>query len=395
MWFYRLCSNRGVRERRPFFSLAVEYSLALPAGASIALVWANTFHASYGQLARALEFSVNDVGMVFFFALAAKEVVEATAPGGALHTWRRAALPVIAAVGGMAVPALFYVLYARHAHDLALLRGWAIPCATDIAFSYLVAKAVFRRHPAIPFLLLLAIADDALGLVVLVVFYPARELHLLIGSLLMAAALVAAFGLRRARVQWFWPYVVASGLLSWGALYWGGLHPALALVPIVPFLPHAARDPGLFVEAPRDARDTLSQFEHFWKLPVQVVLFLFGLVNAGVPLREYGTGTWAVLVALMAGKPVGIGVAVALAVAVGVPLPDRFAWRDLAVVGCAAGIGFTVALFFATAAFPPGPMLDETKIGALLSVAGAGVTVGAAWILRAGRFSAASRAARL
>ena len=85
---------------RRLLNLAVEYSLALPVGAAIALVWANTLDASYVRFAHALEFSVNDVGMVFFFALAAKEVVEATAPGGALHTWRRASLPVIAAVGG-------------------------------------------------------------------------------------------------------------------------------------------------------------------------------------------------------------------------------------------------------------------------------------------------------
>ena len=248
--------------RRPFFSLALDYSLALPLGALIALVWANTFIVSYYRLAHALEFAVDDVGMVFFFALVAKEVVEATAPGGALHTWRRAALPVIAAAGGMIVPALFYVLYVRHANESGLLHGWAIPCATDIAFSYLVAKAVFGRHPAIPFLLLLAIADDALGLVILAVFYPASgELHLLIGALLMTAALLVASGLRRARVRSFWPYLLTAGTLSWIALFVGGLHPALALVPIMPFLPHAARDRGLFAAAPPGARDTLSHFD--------------------------------------------------------------------------------------------------------------------------------------
>ena len=378
-----------MRARRPFFSLALEYSLALPLGAVLALVWANTFNVSYYRFAHALDFSVNDVGMAFFFAIAAKEVVEATAPGGALHTWRRAALPVIAAAGGMVVPALFYVLYVRLANETGLLRGWAIPCGTDIAFSYLVAKAVFRRHPAIPFLLLLAIADDALGLVVLAVFYPVRELHLLIGALLMAAALVGAFGLRRTRVVSPWPYVLVAGTLSWSALYAGGLHPALALVPIMPFLPRATRDAGVFVPAPPDAHDALSRFERWWKLPVQVVLFLFGLANAGVPLHEYGTGTWAVLVALAAGKPIGIGAAVALGVAAGLRLPARFGWRDVIVVGCASGIGFTVALFFAKASFTQGSMLDETKIGALFSLASAALAVLAAKLLRSGRFSAA------
>jgi Na+:H+ antiporter, NhaA family len=147
----------------------IEHSLVLPIGAAAALVWANTKPGSYRAFAHALEFAVNDVGMVFFFALATKEIVEATAPGGALHTWRRAALPAVAAIGGMIAPALIYTVFVNAAHP-PLLRGWAIPCATDIAFSYLVAKAVFRRHPAIPFLLLLAIADDAFGLVILALF---------------------------------------------------------------------------------------------------------------------------------------------------------------------------------------------------------------------------------
>jgi NhaA family Na+:H+ antiporter len=325
--------------------------------------------------------------MVFFFALAAKEVVEATAPGGALHTWRRAALPVVAAAGGMIGPAVIYVAYAHLTHQRMLVRGWAIPCATDIAFSYLVAKALFRRHPAIPFLLLLAIADDALGLIILALFYPVGDLRIGIGLVLMAAAIAAAFALRRTVVKSFWPYVIAGGTLSWFALFWSGLHPALALVPIVPFIPHAPRDPGLFVEAPDGAADPLSQFEHWWKYPVQLVLLLFALVNAGVPLHAYGPGTWAVLLGILAGKPIGITLTVGVAVAAGLHLPQRVAWRDLVVVGFAAAIGFTVALFFATAAFPPGPLLAETKLGALLSVSGAGFAAIAAIALGAGRFA--------
>jgi Na+:H+ antiporter, NhaA family len=365
-----------------------EHALVLPAGAIVALVWANANADSYTRFAHALEFPVNDIGMVFFFGLAAKEVVEATAPGGALHTWRRAALPFLAAVGGMIAPAGLYFAYVAATGQSALARGWAIPCATDIAFSALVAKAIFRRHPAIPFLLLLAIADDALGLAILAAFYPVGELHLTTGGLLVAAGMAAAFVFNRRRVKNFWPYVAAAGSLAWLGLFHGGLHPALALVPIVPFVPHAARDPGLFVEAPASARDTLSEFEHWWKYPVQAVLFLFGLVNAGVALRAYGHGTWAVLFAIVIGKPVGIGLSVAAAVLVGFRLPPRLTWRDVVVTGCAAGIGFTVALFFATAAFPAGRLLDEAKLGALLSVSSAVVAFAAAGILRVGRFRA-------
>ncbi len=371
---------------RRAFEYIIEHSLVLALGAAIALVWANVAFDSYARVAHTLEFPVNHVGMVFFFALAAKEVVEATAPGGALHPWRRAALPAVAAVGGMAAPALIYVLFVRVAGAPHLGRGWAIPCATDIAFSYLVAKAIFRRHAAIPFLLLLAIADDALGLVILALFYPVSDLHLATGAVLMAVAIAVAFAFRRSRIRVYWPYVVAGGTLSWFALYRGGLHPALALVPIMPFMPHAARDPGLFVEAPAGARDALSEFEHHWKYPVQLVLFLFGLANAGVPIGQYGTATWAVLTAILIGKPLGVGVSVTLAVAAGLRLPSHVDWRDMAVVGCAAGLGFTVALFFATAAFPAGSALEQSKLGALLSVSSAGVAFAAAAVLQVGRF---------
>ena len=372
------------RHRRLAHSI-VEHSLLLPVGAAAALVWANTAPNSYRAFAHAFEFAINDVGMAFFFALATKEIVEATAPGGVLHTWRRAALPAVAAIGGMIAPALIYAAYVKAAYP-PLLRGWAIPCATDVAFSYLVARAVFRRHAAIPFLLLLAIADDAFGLVILALFYPVRDLHLPAAAGLMALAIAVAVALRRNRVRVFWPYVLAGGVTSWTALFWGGLQPALALVPVIPFLPHAARDPGLFVEAPATAHDPLSEFEHWWRLPVQGILFLFGLVNAGVRLDTIGIGTWAVAGALIIGKPLGISLTVAAAVAAGLHLPQRLDWKDVIVTGCAAGIGFTVALFFATAAFPAGRLLDQTKLGALLSVGSAGTTLLAAAALRVGRF---------
>jgi Na+:H+ antiporter, NhaA family len=374
-------------------SRAVEFSLALPAGALIALVWANLALDSYERFSHAFEFLVNDVGMAFFFALAAKEVVEATSPGAALHTWRRAALPVAAAAGGMAVPALTYLfLIPLLGIDPGLQRGWAIPCATDIAFSYLVAKAIFRRHPVIPFLLLLAIVDDALGLIILALFYPVRELRLVLALAMLAVALVISFALRRRDVKSFWPYVVIGGSTAWAALFFGGLHPALALVPIVPFMPHSPHDPGLFVDAPAGAHDTLSDFEHWWKYPVQGILLLFGLVNAGVPLQQTGAGTWLVLSSILVGKPLGIMLLTAAAVGAGLTLPPRLGWRDLAVASITAGIGFTVALFFAVAAFPDVRLLlAEAKMGALLSVAAAPLAIAAAAALKVGRFRASAR----
>jgi NhaA family Na+:H+ antiporter len=331
---------------------------------------------------------VNDIGMVFFFGLAVKEIVEATAPGGALHSFRRASVPVIAAVGGMAGPAAVYIALAVAAGAPELLRGWAIPCATDIAFSYLIARFVFgATHPAVPFLLLLAIADDALGLVVLAVFYPSAEVRPLWFLALLGAAWIATWTLRRRRTRSFWPYVLIPGGLSWAGMYVGGLHPALALVPILPMLPHAPHDVGLFVESTDHPRDPLNEFERWWQVPVEGILFLFALTNAGVPFGSTGVGTWVVLVAILVGKPVGITLSSIVATAAGLHLPDGLDRRDVVVVGVTAAIGFTVALFFATAAFPGGTALQEAKLGALFSLSAAVLAPAAAWAMRTGRFA--------
>jgi NhaA family Na+:H+ antiporter len=117
-------------------------------------------------------------------------------------------------------------------------------------------------------------------------------------------------------------------------------------------------------------------------------------VNAGVRFGAIGAGTWAVLAAILAGKPLGIGVSVALAAAAGLRLPADLRWNDVIVAGFAAGVGFTVALFSAVAAFPPGPILEQLKLGALLSVVSGALALGAAMILRVGRFRASPSARR-
>lgn len=371
------------------FTALLDNSGLLILGTVIALVWANADRESYEVVAHALHFAVNDIGMVFFFALAAKEIVEATSPGGALHSPRRSAVALFAAIGGMAGPAAIYIGLVLAFDQPELMRGWAIPLATDIAFSYLVARIIFgARHPGIPFLLLLAIADDALGLLILAVFYPSGELRLVAFVILLALALMLASWLRSRRTVNFWPYVAGAGVVSWIAFYWGGLHPALALVPIMPFMPRAKRDVGLFVDRP-DAHDTLNEFEHRWKLPVHIILFFFGLANAGVEFASVGPGSWIVLTAILLGKPIGIVSCTALAVAVGLQQPTGVTWRDLTVLGFVAAIGFTVALFFATAAFPAGELLDQTKMGALLSFSAALVAGAAAVLLRVGQTSRA------
>ena len=370
--------------RSSVVALVFDNSLLLLIGTAAAVVWANLDLATYEAFADPLHFWVNEIGMVFFFALAAKEVFEATLPGGALASLRQALSPLAAAVGGMVAPAAIYTSLALTLGPASLTRGWAIPCATDIAFSAMVARLIFPKgHPAIPFLLLLAIADDALGLLILAVFYPSAALSLTWLFLLLTAAMLLAVVLRHRRIRSFWAYVIGPGSLSWVALHYGGLHPALALVPIVPLMPHSARDLGLF--NPREERqpDTLSRFEHWWAVPVQFVLFFFGLANAGVPFERIGSGTYYVLAGLLLGKPLGILLFSAASRLVGAQLPEKLRLGDLLVVGIVASIGFTVSLFFATAAFPGGVALAETKMGALLSFVAAPIALAVARLRRA------------
>jgi NhaA family Na+:H+ antiporter len=373
-------------------------SQLLIGGTLAALLWANLAPHSYELFEHTLHFWVNDIGMVFFFAIAAKEVFEATLPGGPLSSPKTAGLPLLAAAGGMVGPAGLFVLLSSQWGHPELLHGWAIPCATDIAFSALIVRLIFgRNHPAVPFLLMLAIADDALGLIILAAFYPSGPLRLGECAILMAAALAVAWMLRRQKVASFWPYVLAAGTLSWLALSRGGLHPALALVPIVPFMPHAPRDLGILDEQEALQPDTLNRFEHWWHRPVEVVLGTFGLVNAGVPLGGVGHGTWVVLVAILVGKPLGIAGATWLGRVLSLEIDRGISARDVIVAGLVAGIGFTVALFFATAAFPSGELLEEVKMGALLSFLAAPLSVGLAKALGVGRWAPAlspSRGAR-
>jgi len=359
----------------------VDRFLLLPIGAAVALMWANTAAVSYFTFAHALSFFVNQVAMAFFLALIAQEVLEAVMPGGALHNWRRWSMPLVAAAGGIAGAAAVYLAFVQLKYELVLMQAWPVACAIDIAAGYYVLKMILPRSGALPFLLVLAIATDAFGLIVVGLRPAAVGLHAGGVALFLGAVGLAAL-LRHWRVRAFWPYLVLCGVLSWWGLYVAGIHPALALMPIVPFLPHEPRKLDLFSDPPDD--DAVHHYEHEWNGLVQVVLFLFGLVNAGVLLSGYDTGTWAVLAAALVGRPLGILAAIALALALGLHLPRRIGWRQLTVIALATSSGFTFALFFATSVVPMGPVLAQIKIGALSTVAGALLAVGTAWLLGVG-----------
>jgi Na+:H+ antiporter, NhaA family len=364
-----------------------EHLLLLPIGAGLALVWVNLWPLSYYEFSYRYAFAINEVAMTLFFALVAKEVVEATVPGGVLHTWRQTTVPVIAAAGATIVPALLYVAFVRWVDEPMLEWGWTVTFATDVALAYVIARLIFPRHPAVPFVLLVALASDAFGFVAMALFHPMSELQLDVSAVLMIAALALAGALRWARVRSFWPYVLVPGAISWAALYLGGFHSAFALLPILPFLPHATRDPGFFVDARPDAKDALNRFELWARHPAQIALFFFALINAGVPFRGLELGTLGVAVATLIGKPLGVVVAVAIAVMAGFHLPPRVGWRELVVAGVISAAGFTVALFFASATLAPGILLRETTMGVLIGLSSIPVAFATARMLHVGRYS--------
>jgi NhaA family Na+:H+ antiporter len=366
---------------------AAEYLLLLPIGAAIAVIWANTAPESYFRVTASLQFIVNDVAMVFFFGLVAKEIVEATIPGGVLHPWRRAALPFVASLGLTFVPLALFAVLVPMFDERRVLQGWPAVFATDVAFGYFAARLIFGRHAAVPFFVLLAICANCLGLVALAATSTEAAVSPAVAAALMALAVILAVMLRQLRVRSLWPYLVGAGGFSWCALYFGGLEPAFALLPVLPFVPHGRRDPGFFVDAPAAAHDPLSRFERLFRHPAQIALGLFGLVAAGVPLRALDWGTLGLPLSVLIGKPIGLLAGVGLARAIGLHLPPGMGWRQLTVLGLIASVGFTVALFFATAAVGPGPTLSALKMGALVSAAGVLVALGAALLLRTGRFA--------
>ena len=395
-----------------------EFSLPLIAGVVLGLVAANVnqhwyevvvdFHPLghgiyvFGH-ALTLHFIINGMFMCLFFGIAAKEITESTLPGGVLNPLRRAINPLIGTLGGVFGPVGLYFLmawifYGGSEVFGAVANGWAIPTATDIALAWLVARVVFGPlHPAVNFLLLLAVVDDAIGLVIIAVFYPDPN-HPVepIWLLATVGGMAVVYVLRRLRVRWWPVYILTGGSLSWVGLAGAGVEPALALAPIVPFMPSGSHSNEAEAEhahgsmsAPHpratDAEhgghggnSVLEQFEHQLKMFVDFGLFFFAFANAGVAFSSIGLVTMMVLVSLIVGKGIGVALFSWLAERAGFPLPDGMGVRHLVVTGVIAGLGLTVALFVAGKAFPgDSPFQEPGKMGAVFSIVAALV----AWVL--------------
>ena len=349
----------------------------LIAASLLALIWANSpFASSYFamlgtywtigvgsfSLSLSLLHWVNDALMAMFFLLVGLEIKRELL-AGALSSPRLAALPAIAALGGMIVPAVIYILIARG--NAEALRGWAIPAATDIAFALAALSLLGSRVPISlkVFLAALAIIDDLGAIVIIALFYNSG---LWLGALgLAGVALVALALLNRSGVVRMWPYLIVGALL-WLFTLKSGVHATLAGVALALAIP--LRD-----ENPTDGRDTspLTRLEHaLHPVVAYAIIPVFGLANAGVsfagltPSALLDPVPLGIAAGLVVGKQVGVFGAAWAAIRLGVASQPKGATMSMLYgVALLCGIGFTMSLFIGSLAFTSELLLIETKIG--------------------------------
>ncbi|HEX6330459.1 MAG TPA: Na+/H+ antiporter NhaA [Actinomycetota bacterium] len=427
----RPVARRVVQPLQSFLEAESSSAFLLLGAAVVGLAWANSpwqaaYHDLLGtelalnigdwRLAETLQHWVNDGLMALFFLVVGLEIKRELTTGE-LRNPRAAAVPVIAALGGMVVPALIYVALNAGGEGS---RGWGVPMATDIAFALGVLTLAARSAPASlkPFLLTLAIVDDIGAILIIAIFYSddvsvqALVIAVVLGVLMVV---LQRFDVRSTAVY------VGLGVGMWLAVFESGVHATIAgvalglLTPTVAFQrPRAVSDEAIRtaestvdepespdVDAPqwlrlawlsREAVSPLARVEaalHPWTS--YVIIPLFALANAGVTFTGDGFRdsltspvTFGVLLGLVVGKVVGITLASFVAVRSGLGrLPTGCGWRQMVGVSAIAGIGFTVSLFITELAFREPVLADEAKIGIFVASIVAG-GLGFA-VLRAGR----------
>ena len=363
-----------------FLAIQAASGIVLVIVAAVALGWANSpwassYHEAWstpislGFGAHALTTTthvlVNDVLMSIFFLVVGLEI-RRELHAGELSDRRRAALPAIAAIGGMLVPAL---IFAIATHGGAAARGWGVPMATVIAFAVGVLTLLGPRVPPALRVLLLALAiNDDLGAILVIALFYAGGVDAtgfaIAGAALAGFGVLHAFGARAIGL-----YLVPAVAL-WIGVFMAGIHPTIAGVVTGLLIPTAAW-PGREEHSP-GAR--LEHALHPWV--AYAIMPVFALANAGVDLGGVDLGASpglaiGVIAGLVVGKPVGIVLACALAVRLGIAaLPRGVTWRGIVVVGAVGGIGFTMALFIAQLAFAGQPALHATtKVTVLIASA--------------------------
>jgi Na+:H+ antiporter, NhaA family len=324
-------------------------------------------------LAKPLEHWINDGLMAIFFLLVGLEI-KREACEGALASRRKAALPVVAAIGGFVVPAAVYV--ALNWGSTETLRGWAIPSATDISFAIGVCAMLGRAVPGSlkTFLLALAIIDDLMAIIVIAVFYT-EELSL-ISLALAGAGLIGLALLNRLDVRKPSLYVL-FGLFTWVCVLKSGVHATLAGVAVGFAMPLTRRRDG----EDDDGESLLVRTEHALKPWVAYgIIPLFAFANAGVPLAGASLASLAapvplgIIAGLFVGKQVGVFGAAVAALKLGIAeRPADASVLQLYGVAVLTGIGFTMSLFIGTLAFDDDSLLMQIRIGVLVASILAGV----------------------
>jgi NhaA family Na+:H+ antiporter len=426
----RAAARRLLSPIESFLSIEASSGIVLLAAAVVALVWANSpwrwayealLHTPVGirigplGFERDLHFWINDGAMVVFFFVVGLEI-KRELYGGELSNARRAALPALAALGGMVVPAGIYLLFNA---GTPAVRGWGVPMATDIAFAVGILALLGKRVPPALRILLLALAviDDLGAILVIAIFYSSG--FNAAGLALAGAGVVMILAMQKLGVRLAWAYVL-PGVVTWAGIHAAGVHPTIAGVVIGLLTPARAwfgpeklvdqanatvatvqADGGgrstdrLFSTladldvARREAVSPLERIQHALHGWVAFgIMPLFALANAGVAFggarfdEGGGRAFLGIVLGLALGKPIGIVAFAWLSVrARAAALPAGVRWSGVLVVGLVGGIGFTMALFIAALALPGGPLVDVAKLGIF------GASVVAALIgLGAGRF---------
>lgn len=399
-----------------FIHVQAMSGVVLLAAAAIALAWANSpwggvyeallatrleLQVGRWSVGTSLKFLVNDVLMAIFFFIIGLEV-RRRMHGGELGTLREAALPIIAALGGMAVPAAIYLMAVGSFGDAS--AGWGVPVSTDTAFSLgVLALLGSRIAPNVRVLLLaIAIIDDVVAILVIAIFYSSRIDPR--GICVAAAGISAVLILQRFGVRRVASYVIPA-MVVWIGIWWAGIHPTFAgiivglLTPVRTWYGHegladAARHHIEVIDSPasggtrirdlarsmlelrRAHREVVSPVErmeaalHTWT--AFAIMPVFAFANAGIDFGQVDVAAAprlvvGVVTGLVVGKLAGIVLASAGAVKLGIArLPVGVTWGGVAVVGAVAGIGFTMALFIANLAFAERPDLRDVATTAIL-----------------------------
>jgi len=359
-----------------FFKLEAASGLVLLIAAIIALVISNSsFSVLYfSTLEKYLFIGINNFGLklsvhhwindllmaVFFFFVTLeikREFIQ-----GELSNLKKALLPIIGAVGGMLIPALFYVVI--NFGNTETLNGWAIPSATDIAFSLGILSLLGSRVPISLkiFLTALAIIDD-LGAILIIAFFYSGDLSISYLSLILISYILLLI-LNRFKIKIFLPYLII-GALMWFFTYKSGIHATIAGVLLASVIPHKVKDKDFSL---------LVKLEHAISPYVAFIIMpIFAFANAGVSLEGLSFESLlqpvplGILVGLFVGKQVGVMIFSFIAVKIGAAqMPDNSTWLSLYGVSVLTGIGFTMSLFVGNLAFAENiQYIDGVKIGVL------------------------------